>query len=257
MRLLDLFSCAGGAAVGYHRAGFEIVGIDNKPQPNYPFAFIQMDALEAMDRLTAGEGLPASDGRTYYLSDFAVIHASPPCQKFTSLNKMHNAKRHPDLLTPTRARLRAWGGVYVIENVPRSPIHGLFLLCGTQFGLGASGAQLRRHRYFEMEPPIAALIPPCAHRRNGRVIGVYGGHGRDRRRKANTEDFSVEQRREAMGIDWMTGAELSQAIPPAYTEYIGCRLMVYLDHEKRQESPKQLSLLNLQPDTNAVQGIGL
>ena len=207
MRLLDLFCGAGGAAVGYHRAGFEVVGVDHVAQKNYPFEFHEADAM------------------TYPLEGFDVIHASPPCQAFTSLNKMHNAKRHPDLLTPTRARLQAWGGVYVIENVPRSPIHGLFLLCGTQFGLGAAGAQLRRHRYFEVYPPIATLTPPCAHRRGGRVIGVYGGHGRDRRRNVNTQDFSVGQRREAMGIDWMTGAELSQAVPPAYTEYIGRLIM--------------------------------
>ena len=209
-RLLDLFCGAGGAAVGYHPAGFEGGGGDHLPQKNYPFEFHQADAM------------------TYPLAGFDAIHASPPCQAFTSLNQMHNAKEHPDLLTPTRVRLSKTGSIYVIENVRGAPIRGLFLLCGTQFGLGVDGAELRRHRYFEMEPPIAALIPPCAHNRQGRVIGVYGGHGRDRRRKTNTQDYSVEQRREAMGIDWMTGQELSQAVPPAYTYYIGCRLMEYL-----------------------------
>ena len=207
-RLLDLYCGAGGSAVGYHRAGFEVVGVDHLPQKNYPFEFHLANAM------------------TYPLEGFDVIHASPPCQAFTSLNKMHNAKRHPDLLTPTRARLQVWGGVYVIENVRGSPIRGQFLLCGSQFGLGSGDAQLRRHRYFEVEPPLPVLSTPCAH--NGRVIGVYGGHGRDRRRKTNTQDYSVEQRREAMGISWMNGTELSQAIPPAYTEYIGHRLMEYL-----------------------------
>ncbi|KKL15711.1 hypothetical protein LCGC14_2502880, partial [marine sediment metagenome] len=86
--LLDLFCCAGGGAKGYHDAGFEIVGVDNKPQPNYPYPFIQMDALEAMDRLIAGEGLLANDGRTYYLADFDVIHASPPCQYYSRLRHL-------------------------------------------------------------------------------------------------------------------------------------------------------------------------
>ena len=210
-RLLDLFCGAGGAAVGYHRAGFEVVGVDHLPQKNYPFEFHLADAM------------------TYPLEGFDVIHASPPCQAYSSMKNMWNAKEHPDLLTPTRARLSAMGTLYVIENVRGAPIRGLFLLCGTQFGLGVDGAELRRHRYFEMEPPIAALIPPCAHNRQGRVIGVYGGHWRDRRRKTNTQDYSTEQRREAMGISWMNGAELSQAVPPAYTEYIGQRILKYIE----------------------------
>lgn len=208
MRLLDLFCGAGGAATGYYRAGFtEIVGVDIKPQPRYPFTFIQADALK-----------PPVDLRA-----FDLVHASPPCQAFCDLNQMYNAKAHQDLLTPTRRMLA--GLRSVIENVPGSPLMpGSTLLCGTMFGLGTdSGAALWRHRYFESSVPIG-LSPSCNHAAR-RVIGVYGGHGRDRRRSVNTQDFSTADRRSAMGIDWMTGSELSQAIPPAYTEWIGRRIL--------------------------------
>jgi DNA (cytosine-5)-methyltransferase 1 len=223
-RLLDLFCGAGGAAMGYHRAGFEVVGVDIKPQPRYPFEFHQADAM------------------TYPLEGFDAIHASPPCQAFSAMKTMPNAKEHFDLLTPTRERLKAWGGPYAIENVEGAPMFNYITLCGTSFGLGVAeaGAELRRHRRFEMNPEPELMVPPCAH--GGRVIGVYGGHGRDRRRirpatvgvygsaggmsvRDGTQQFSTEERREAMGIDWMTGAELSQAIPPAYTEFIGRQLI--------------------------------
>lgn len=191
--------------MGYHQAGFEVVGVDINPQKNYPFEFIQGDAM------------------TYPLDGFDAIHASPPCQKFTSMKSMHNAKEHADLLTPTRVRLQASGLPYVIENVPGAPMENPVVLCGSMFGLGVvePAAELRRHRLFEVSPWYAAPPPmPCAHKK-GRVIGVYGGHGRDRRRVTNTQDFSTDARREAMGIEWMNGTELSQAIPPAYTKYIG------------------------------------
>ncbi len=216
-RLLDLFCGAGGAAVGYHRAGFDVVGVDIKPQPHYPFTFIQADALEVFARdfwLLGG------------IQNFAAIHASPPCQAFTDLKDMHNALAHDDLLTPTRELLKETGLPYVIENVEGAPMTPTITLCGSSFGLGAEGARLQRHRHFETNWPL--LGPPCAHGVARRVIGVYGGHGRDRRRTVNTQDFSTEARREAMGIDWMTGAELSQAIPPAYCELIGHQLMAHI-----------------------------
>ncbi len=206
MRLLDLFCGAGGAARGYHDAGFEVVGVDHEPQPNYPYEFHQADAM------------------TYPLEGYDLIHASPPCQGFTSLKDMHNAKKHIDLLTPTRQRLyTAPVQIWVIENVEGSPIAATIRLCGSAFGLGAAGARLQRHRLFETN--WAILAPPCNHGMAERVIGVYGGHGRDRRRRVNTQDYSTEAMREAMGIDWMTGNELSQAIPPAYTRYIGERAL--------------------------------
>jgi DNA (cytosine-5)-methyltransferase 1 len=210
-KLLDLFCGAGGCSVGYERAGFDVTGVDIAPQPRYPYEFHQADAM------------------TYPLDGFDVIHASPPCQAFTSLKDMHNALEHADLLTPMRQRLIAWGGPYVIENVPGAPIREPLVLCGTSFGLGAAGAELRRHRLFEHNWPLTSLVPPCGHGQRPRVIGVYGGHGRDRRRLVNTQDFPTTARAEAMGIDWMTGNELSQAIPPAYTEFIGRQLLEHLE----------------------------
>jgi DNA (cytosine-5)-methyltransferase 1 len=238
-RLLDLFCGAGGAAMGYHRAGFDVVGVDIKPQPHYPFEFHQSDALEYV----------AEHGH-----EFDAIHASPPCQAFTALKSMWNAKPHPDLVDPTRQLLIASGKPYVIENVPGAPLIEAWMLCGTMFGLGTGEAELRRHRLFETT--FAMLVPPCSHYQRHLVIGVYGGHGRDHRRtrpatvgvygdgngrdyrrqpatvgvygsaggasvRDGTQQFSTAERAEAMGIDWMTGNELSQAIPPAYTEFIG------------------------------------
>jgi len=201
-RLLDLFCGAGGAAMGYHRAGFDVVGVDVNPSPHYPFEFHQADAM------------------TYPLDGFDAVHASPPCQGFCDLKSMYNARPHADMLTPMRERLRAWGGMYVIENVEGAPMVNPVRLCGTAFCLGTDTAELRRHRLFETNPAIT-LVPQCSHGRRPRVIGVYGGHGRDRRRNVPTQNFTTDERREAMGIDWMNGAELSQAVPPAYTEFIG------------------------------------
>lgn len=218
MRLLDLFCGAGGAGMGYHRAGFEVVGVDINPQKHYPFEFHCADAFEFL---------------AHHGHEFDVIHASPPCQAFTDLKKMHNAKQHNDLLTPMRKTLEASGKPYIIENVEGAPMHRYLVLCGTMFELGTEQAELRRHRRFEVRPYIAP-VEPCRHGRKGRVIGVYGGHGRDRRRTVNTQDFSTDERREAMGIDWMNGQELSQAIPPAYTEWIGRQLILYLDTLTRE-----------------------
>jgi DNA (cytosine-5)-methyltransferase 1 len=214
MRLLDLFCGAGGAGMGYHRAGFEVVGVDIKPQKHYPFEFHQADAFAFLEK---------------HGHEFDVIHASPPCQAFTDLKKMHNAKQHADLLTPMRAAIIEMGNKpYIIENVEGAPMQNYVTLCGSMFDLGTEGAELRRHRRFETSWSILT-VPQCQHGRKDRVIGVYGGHGRDRRRTVNTQDFSTDERREAMGIDWMNGQELSQAIPPAYTEWIGRQLLEALD----------------------------
>ena len=245
-RLLDAFCGAGGCSMGYHRAGFDVVGVDLKPMPRYPFEFHQGDALEFIRE---------------HGHEFDVIHASPPCQAFTALRTMPNAKEHADLLTPARALLKQIGRPYVIENVPGAPMQDHIMLCGSMFGLGTGDAELRRHRLFEVNPPIL-LTPQCCH--GSRMIGIYGGHGRDRRRtrpatvgvygdgngrdyrrqpvtvtvtghaggksvRDGTQQFSTDERREAMGIDWMTGDELSQAIPPAYTEFIGRHLIQVLE----------------------------
>lgn len=222
-RLLDLFCGAGGAGMGYHLAGFDVVGVDIKPQPRYPFEFHQGDALEYCRQ---------------HGHEFDAIHASPPCQAHTSLKTMHNAKRHQDLVPATRTLLRETGLPFIIENVPGAPLQNAITLCGSMFGLGVDDAELRRHRLFESN--VLLLSPTCAHG-GSRVVGVYGGHVRDRRRVVGVygdgvrdsrrkydrgvDEFTVNQGREAMGIDWMTITELSQAIPPAYTEHLGKQLI--------------------------------
>lgn len=225
-RLLDLFCGAGGAAVGYHRAGFDVVGVDIRPQPNYPFEFVRMDALEFMR-----DGCWAWHD---FYAPFDAIHASPPCQAYTSMRVMHNARDdHPDLIGPTRELLQATGLPYVIENVPGAPIATLTRLCGSSFGLGVEvydgWRQLRRHRYFETTFPM--LSPPCQHQ--GATIGLYGDHARDRRRVdglSRGKDFpdrdKLELGRKAMGMPWaQKWREVSEAIPPAYTEFIGAQLL--------------------------------
>lgn len=208
-RLLDLFCGAGGCAAGYQRAGFHVVGVDIHPQPRY-----------------CGDEFHQADALTFPLDGFDVIHASPPCQAHSDLKHMWNAKKHIDLVPKTRERLIASGLPFVIENVCGAPLLNPLILCGTMFGLQTEDgqAELWRHRKFESNM-VLTTHGPCNHRKLSRVIGVYGGHGRDRRRSVNTQNFTVQQRREAMGIDWMNGSELSQAIPPAYTEYIGHQLM--------------------------------
>jgi DNA (cytosine-5)-methyltransferase 1 len=206
--------------MGYAQAGFEVVGVDIKPQPRYPFEFIQADVL-ALE--------PA------FLASFDAIHASPPCQAHTAMKTMHNAKAHPDLVEPTRAMLIASGRPWAMENVIGAPLNAPIMLCGTMFGLGVGDADLQRHRLFEMsDPPL--LVPQCQHGRRS-TLGVYGGHVRNRKRTIGVygegaldsrrkldkgvDEFTVEDAREAMGIDWMTLAELCQSIPPAYTKWIG------------------------------------
>jgi DNA (cytosine-5)-methyltransferase 1 len=233
VRLLDLFCGAGGASMGYHRAGFEVVGVDAAPQPRYPFAFIRADALALSPAFVRG---------------FDAIHASPPCQAHTALKTMHNAREHADLVPASRTLLQQSGRPWIMENVVGAPLVNPTTLCGTMFGLGVEDAELRRHRIFETS--FHVLAPQCRHgaardtigvygghirnRRRARTIGVYGEGCRDSRRKFDkgVADFSVEQGRAAMGIDWMTIAELSQAIPPAYTEFLGRQLMAALTNRQ-------------------------
>jgi len=219
VRLLDLFCGAGGAAVGYHRAGFDVVGVDIHPQPRYPFEFWQLDALDVIDRLGIGQTFHDKT-----LADFDAIHASPPCQAFTAYRRRKGARRaHPNLISETRTLLRESGLPYVIENVPAAPLENPIQLCGSSFGL-----DVRRHRWFESN--LALLAPPCDHgwqtprfpqatnRTNQRStveIGVYR--------------IPLDIQRQAMGIEWMTLSELSQAIPPAYTEHIGRHLLAHLE----------------------------
>ena len=208
-RLVDLFSGAGGAAWGYHLAGFEVVGVDNRPQPRYPFAFVQGDALNPPVRL----------------SEFDAIHASPPCQAHSSAGLAAIAtygKHYEDLLTPTRALLIATGLPWVIENVPGAPMRADFWLCGCEFGL----PDLKRERWFETSwGGCPDLRTSCRH--DGNTITITG-HTPQRWAHGRRKGVTKAEREAAVGIDWMTVKELCQAIPPAYTEYIGRQLMEVL-----------------------------
>lgn len=230
-RLLDLFCGAGGAGVGYVRAGWEVVGIDIAPQPRYPFEFWQADAIEVLD------GLP----RRFH--DLDAIHASPPCQGYTSLRTSWNAGSHPLLIEEVRSRLLDIGLPFVIENVPQAPIvtgpPSLFsplsgvCLCGTMFGLSDDRYELRRHRLFESNVPLPQL--PCRHS-DKTVVGFYGDHVRIREattgyshwpRDVTKRDEKLAYGRTFMGIDWMEWSELAESIPPAYTEWIGTQLLAH------------------------------
>jgi DNA (cytosine-5)-methyltransferase 1 len=217
MRLLDLFCCEGGAAMGYHRAGFEVVGVDIDPQPRYPFEFHQGDALEFL----------AEHGH-----EFDVIHASPPCQAY-SVTKHTHSKQHPELIGPTRDALLKVGRPYVLENVVGAPVENPLLLCGTMFGLRATdddGTPLRleRHRLFESSIYLHAPSP-CYHDKRVQVGGVYSGGSSsiERAKYVRHGGYApvASVRRDLMGMEWATMHGLNQAIPPAYTEFIGLQLM--------------------------------
>jgi DNA (cytosine-5)-methyltransferase 1 len=208
MRLLDLYSKAGGASMGYHRAGFEVVGVDIKKQKRYPFEFIQADALEILDNQS-------------FLNQFDVIAASPPCQTHSITQHLRNAQGKStdkvDLIPQTRAALQNWGGVYVIENVPGAPLINSVILCGSSFNL-----KVRRHRQFESNVLLTGL--PCDHKLQGRPVGVYGSM-KDEIPGGGQTAKTIEQAREAMGIDWMLWGDLVEAIPPVYTEHLGKQIM--------------------------------
>ena len=230
MRILDLFCGAGGAAMGLHRAfpDAEIWGVDNRLQPHYPFDFILHDAMDWI--LHAHE------------FNFDLVWASCPCQKYSAMTKRWGKKivnSHPDYIGKIREWLKRQDYPWVIENVVGAPLENPIMLCGTMFDLQTKqGNQLRRHRLFETSwNQITA--PECKHN-NGSAIGVYGGGQHPLRRRPATIgvygnaggssnrdgliQFGTQDRRDAMGIQWMTGKELSEAIPPAYSEWIGNEL---------------------------------
>jgi C-5 cytosine-specific DNA methylase len=213
-RLLDLFCCAGGAGVGYSRAGFEVVGVDLSPQPNYPFKFIQADAF-ALDRT--------------FLESFDAIHASPPCQSYSDLAKRNgNGHLWPRLIDPIRELLRSLDAPFIIENVEGAPLIDPVVLCGTMF----PGLRVIRHRLFESNFPLDA--PPHGPHplvfTHDKRKAHYGKLDQDTSfvQVTGGGNCTIANARVAMGIDWMTKGELNEAIPPAYTEHLGDQMIDYM-----------------------------
>ena len=209
-RALDLFCGAGGASMGLHRAGFDVVGVDIRLQPRYPFAFVRGDALEPPVRL----------------SDFDLIWASPPCQAWTDGATARESKgaRYPRLIERTRDLLSGHPFT-VIENVMKAPVRPDLVLHGHMF------PELRviRRRKFELSGPALTLTPPlpCGLLREGYVCAVGNGTPTGVRKMGLPHQRADDIRR-AMGIDWMTRDELSEAIPPAYAEFIGRAALAWM-----------------------------
>lgn len=212
MRILDLCCCAGGMAMGYHRAGFdEVVGVDIAHQPNYPFEFHQGDALEVL-------------GDADYVRTFDAAHASFPCQAFTAYRRKGHGvgDGYLNLIPEGRDLLIESGLPYVIENVPGAPLIDPVMLCGSSFGL-----DVRRHRMFESNVPL--LAPPCDHSwQTPRFTPASNRTNLRRTVEVGVWRIPLDVQQRAMGIDWTTLHELSEAIPPAYTEWIGSQLMAEL-----------------------------
>jgi DNA (cytosine-5)-methyltransferase 1 len=201
MKALDLFCGAGGASMGLHQAGFNVSGVDINPQPRYPFNFVQGDAL------------------VYPLDGFDFIWASPPCQRYTmAQNAAKNAHNHPDLIPPIRERLRQSGKLFVIENVVGAPLENAQMICGLAIGL-----RVKRHRLFESNAFF--LVPGCGDHSQDYFV-IFGHEVRNRRHGVTAgRKNKIAEGRKAMGIDWMTRAELSEAIPPLYSEIIGQQII--------------------------------
>jgi hypothetical protein len=195
--LVDLFCGAGGASVGYHRAGFDVVGVDIRPQPNYPFEFVQGDALSAF---------------VWWSGDIDAIHASPPCQHYAGSTAWRGDRgNHPDLIAPTRDLLVQIDLPYVIENVPDARRH---LINPTMLSGDDVGLPIHRRRFFETNWPLNVFEMALRHEHRAQF-----DHG------ATTSESDY---RDLMGCDWMTVVESRQAIPPAYTELIGHQLMAHV-----------------------------
>ena len=218
-RLLDLFCGAGGAGMGYHLAGFDVVGVDIEPQPDYPFEFHQVDAMTVLSSWDVG-------------GTFDAIHASPPCQGETSLRVLWQDREYERLLVPVLEALAPLSTPWIVENVDNAeaPTHLYKVrLCGSSFGL-----RVRRHRWFWSN--VGLLVPPCNHKAQaGQLVGVYGASDgahpdgfKHPGRKRGPRQVTTAEAREVMGMPWATKRKgLTNAIPPAYTEYLGRQL---LDH---------------------------
>jgi len=205
--------------MGYHRAGFEVVGVDREPQPNYPFEFHLADAFEFV---------------VEHGGEFDVVHASPPCQAYTGFRRVTesrfgSAPEHLDLVDEVRVALERTGRMWIIENVQGSPVRTGIIICGAALGL----EHLARHRHFESS--VLLFAPKCRHRENEYTIGVYGARPDGRRVSYRHHRLcrvarSLEEARVVMGIDWMEWDEITQAVPPVYTKYIGEQLMRALEN---------------------------
>jgi DNA (cytosine-5)-methyltransferase 1 len=208
MKLLDLYCGVGGASAGYYKAGFDVTGIDLKHGRRYPYKYIKGDVLLYLQDLD-------------FLRSFDIIHASPPCQTHSITQHLRNAQGKStnklDLIPQTRAALIASGKPYVIENVPGSPLINPIQLCGSSFGL-----QVRRHRLFESNMKLTGSV--CDHRAQGRPVGVYGSLN-DQIPKGGRTATTIDEGRDAMGMPWAIWTELVEAIPPAYSEYIGKQII--------------------------------
>lgn len=198
-RILDLFCGAGGAAMGLHQAGFEVVGVDIKPQPHYPFEFHQADAL------------------TYPLEGFDCYWASPPCQRYTQMlnHGLTDRQRHPDFIDVVRKQLTRTTLPWIIENVAGSPLIHPVMLCGEMFDL-----RVTRHRFFESSVPLTVPLHPT---HKGK--GIRNQHSGGYYYRVYGHETGKAEWGKAMGIDWMRSCELTQAIPPAYSKFLGDQLI--------------------------------
>jgi DNA (cytosine-5)-methyltransferase 1 len=202
--------------MGYHRAGFEVVGVDIAPQPHYPFEFVQADMLQVLACL-------AEDAEPWPGARFDAIHISPVCKLWSAATPAWARASHPDLLTPSRALLLRQTRPWVIENVPGAPLRPDLKICGCMVGLH----ELERERWFETSWHAMEMRPPCYHATSPITVAGHGEPSGPRMahgliaRKADWE--------RVMGIDWMTRDELAQAIPPAYTEHVGRQLLAALE----------------------------
>ena len=207
MKLLDLFCGVGGASIGYAQAGFEVTGIDLKHGKRYPFKYIRSDVKPYLADLE-------------FLRSFDVIHASPPCQTHSITQHLRNAQGKStskvDMIPEVRDALITSGVTYIIENVPGSPLINPIQLCGSSFGL-----KVRRHRLFESNVKLKGSI--CDHKAQGRPIGVYGSLN-DQIPNGGKTATNIQEARDAMGIQSAIWSELVEAIPPAFTKYLGNQL---------------------------------
>ena len=201
-KVLDLFCGAGGASMGYHKAGFEVTGVDLKHGKRYPFQYLRWDVMQ----MSVQE-----------LQQYDFIHASPPCQTYSITRNLRIAQGKQsnklDLIEPVREMLIASGKPYVIENVMGAPLRNAITLCGSAFGL-----KVRRHRLFESN--LSLIGTQCDHKTQGRPVGIYGSM-KDEIPGGGRTAHSMDEAKAAMGIDWMIWSELVEAIPPAYTHYLG------------------------------------